>query len=101
MYQEFTRDEFDVFAVYTQSDKKEWLEYVNEKGYDEWINVWDPYNLTNFRFFYNIYSTPTIYLLDENKKIVAKRIGHETLRNILEIELGKKDIAKEIEKERN
>ena len=101
LYQEYSRDEFDVFAVYTQGDKEEWSEYIHEKGFDDWNNVWDPYNLTNFRFFYNIYSTPTIYLLDENKKIIAKRIGHETLKNILEIELGKKDITEEIEKERN
>ncbi len=85
LYHEFTRDEFEVFAVYTQTDKEEWTKYIHEKGYEDWINVWDPYNLTNFRFFYNVYSTPTIYLLDENKKIIAKRIGHETLKNILEI----------------
>jgi len=93
MYKDFTRDEFEVFSFYTQTDKEEWAKYIEEKGYDEWYNVWDPYNLTNFRFFYNIYSTPTLYLLDENKKIIAKRIGHETVRNILEIELGKKDIS--------
>ncbi|NOQ27197.1 MAG: DUF5106 domain-containing protein [Bacteroidales bacterium] len=90
LYQELSRDEFEVLAVYTQTDKQEWIKYINEEGYVDWINAWDPYNLTNFRFFYNIYSTPTIFLLDENKKIIAKRIGEETLRNILEIELGKK-----------
>lgn len=100
LYQEFSRDEFEIMAVYTQTDKEEWTKYIEEKGYDEWINAWDPYNLTNFRFFYNIYSTPTIYLLDENKKIIAKRIGHETLRNILEIEFGMKDISKVIEEEK-
>jgi thiol-disulfide isomerase/thioredoxin len=100
LYHEFSRDEFEVFAVYTQTDKKEWTEYIHEKGYEDWINVWDQYNLTNFRFFYNVYSTPTIYLLDENKKIIAKRIGHETLRNILEIELGKKDIKDVIQQEK-
>lgn len=93
LYQEYDRSEFEVLAVYTQTNKEEWTEYIANKGYEDWINVWDPYNLTNFRFFYNIYSTPTIYLLDENKKIIAKRIGHETLKNILEIELGKKKIS--------
>lgn len=101
LYHEYNRDEFEVFAVYTQTDKAEWAEYIHKKGFEDWINVWDPYNLTNFRFFYNIYSTPTIFLLDENKKIIAKRISHETLRNILEIELGKKDMTKEIKKESN
>ena len=90
LYQQYNRDEFEVFAVYTQGDQEEWNEFVFEKGYDDWINVWDPYNLTNFRLFYNIYSTPTIYLLDKDKKIIAKRISHETLKNILEIELKKK-----------
>lgn len=91
LYQEYSRNELEVFAVYTQTDKEEWAKYIEEKAFDDWINVWDPYNLTNFRFFYNIYSTPTLYLLDENKKIIAKRIGVETLQNILDIELGKKD----------
>ena len=101
LYHEYDRSEFEVFAVYTQTNKAEWEKYVIENGLDDWINVWDPYNLTNFRFFYNVYSTPTIYLLDKNKKIIAKRIGEETVRNILEIELGKRNISDEIKKEHN
>lgn len=101
IYNQFTRDEFEVFAVYTQADKKEWNDYITDKGYDEWINVWDQYNLSNFRYFYNINSTPTLYLLDENKKIVAKRIGAETLKEILDLELGKTTVQDKIEKERN
>lgn len=99
-YQDFTRDEFEVMAVYTQTDKEEWAKYIEEKGFDDWINVWDPYNLTNFRFFYNVYSTPTLYLLDENKKIIAKRISHETVKNILELELGKKNVSKVLEEKK-
>jgi thiol-disulfide isomerase/thioredoxin len=101
LYHQFTRDEFEVFAVYTQAKKEEWTKYIMDKGYDEWINVWDQYNLTNFRYFYNISSTPSLYLLDENKKIVAKRISAETLKEILDIELGKTTIQEKIEKERN
>ncbi|MDK2978519.1 MAG: hypothetical protein PWP52_1233, partial [Bacteroidales bacterium] len=33
----------------------------------------------------------TIYLLDEDKKIIAKRIGHESVRKILEMELEKEN----------
>ena len=97
LYQNYTRDEFEIVAIYTQTDKEEWTRYIEEKGYDDWINAWDPYNLTNFRFFYNIYSTPTLYLLDEDKKIVAKRVSIETVRNILDIELGKRDPAQVME----
>ncbi len=92
IYNQFTRNEFEVMAVYIQTDKTEWMKYMEEKHYD-WINVWDPYHLTNFRFFYNVYSTPTLYLLDKDKKIIAKRIGPETVENILNLELGKKKFS--------
>ncbi|OFX86389.1 MAG: hypothetical protein A2W99_13430 [Bacteroidetes bacterium GWF2_33_16] len=92
IYNQFNRNEFEVFAVYTQTDKAEWMKYLEEKQYD-WINCWDPYNITNFRFYYNVYSTPTLYLLDKDKKIIAKRIGAETLENILNLELGRKKIS--------
>lgn len=90
LYQEFDRDEFEVLAVYTQTEKEKWTKYINDNGFEDWINAWDPYNLTNFRFFYNVDRTPIIYLLDERKKIITKRIGFEDLRKYLEIELGKK-----------
>jgi thiol-disulfide isomerase/thioredoxin len=73
----------EVFAVYTQNKKQEWINYINDKGYN-WINTWDPNNTTYFRLFYDIYSTPTVYLLDENKKIIAKRISVEALGKMLD-----------------
>lgn len=73
----------EVFTVYTQDKKQEWLDYINDKGFD-WINAWDPKQSTFFRLFYDIYSTPTVYLLDENKKIIAKRISVEALGEMLD-----------------
>ena len=60
-----------------------WLNYLNEHGYD-WTNVFDPNHDTNFRNLYDIFSTPVMYLLDENKEIVAKRINSETLEKMLD-----------------
>jgi len=88
IYNDFDRSEVEVFAVYTQQEKDEWIKYIKENQLN-WINVWDPNNSSNFRFFYNIYSTPTIYLLDKDKTIIAKRIGHESVRKIIEMELEK------------
>lgn len=79
-----------VFAVFTQIEKEKWVEYINEKGLTDWINCWDPYNQSNFRNVYDIYSTPIVYLLDKDKKIIAKRIDVETLEKILEDEFARK-----------
>jgi thiol-disulfide isomerase/thioredoxin len=84
-YQKF-KDELGVgvFAVGTQVlDKRdEWIKYLNEKKLD-WINVSDPEQKTAYKYFYDIYSTPVIYLLDKDKKIIAKRLGAEDLEDFI------------------
>lgn len=83
LYNKYSRDQFQVFAVYTQNNRQEWEKYLDKNELD-WVNVYDPTRSSNFRKKYDVYSTPTIYLLDEDKKIVAKRIGHETLKKMLQ-----------------
>ncbi len=79
-----------IFAVFTQHEKEKWTEFIEEHQLDEWINVWDPYNQSNFRNLYDIYSTPAIFVLDENKNIIAKRIGTDQLPGFIEYHLKKK-----------
>lgn len=83
MYHKHKDNGFKVFAVCTQGDVKKWKDYV--KGKDlPFTHVIDPKNTTNFRLFYDIYSTPTVYLLDEDKKIVAKRLGEAQFDSMLD-----------------
>jgi hypothetical protein len=35
-----------------------------------------------------VYSTPTVYLLDKDKTIIAKRLGFESLKKMLEQKIG-------------
>jgi peroxiredoxin len=68
----------DVFAVCIDRKPDDWKKFIREKKLN-WTNVWDSFTHTDFRNTYDIYSTPVIYILDEKKKILAKRIGVETL----------------------
>ncbi len=86
-YEKFRDAGFEVFAVYTQSDKDRWIEYLHEKNI-EWINVFDPYYTSNFRAYYNVRATPMLYLLDEDKKIIAKQFAAKDLESILKQEIG-------------
>lgn len=72
---------------YTQTEMEDWKKFIAEKGLDDCINVFDPYQNTNFRQNYDIYSTPVSYVLDKNKKIIAKRIPPETIVDLLYHEL--------------
>jgi thiol-disulfide isomerase/thioredoxin len=79
----------EVFSVGIESDIELWKKFLVEKKL-HWINVSDLYNQTNFRSFYDIYSTPVIYLLDEKKNIIAKRLDTEKIRDFIENEEKKK-----------
>jgi peroxiredoxin len=75
----------EVFSVGIESDMELWKKYVKEHNL-KWVNVSDLYNQTNFRDYYDIYSTPVIYLLDREKHIIAKRLDTEKLRDFIENE---------------
>ncbi len=84
-----------IVAFYTQYDKDEWKDFIEDKELieDGWLNVWDgPYPHTRFRDFYNINSTPKLFVLDKNKEIIGKRISVDDLKNFIEF--------KEIQKKR-
>ncbi len=74
--------DLEVFGVYIETDTTEWFKYIREKELN-WINVADLDLKSNFRAYYDIYSTPVIYVLDRNKKIIAKRIDVENLGDFL------------------
>lgn len=74
---------FKVFAVHTQNDKEKWENFVTEHELFDFINCWDPQNQTNFRVYYHIDSTPVMYLLDKDKKIIAKKLDIEQFADIL------------------
>jgi len=73
----------EVFSMGIESDIELWKNYIRDNKL-KWINVSDLYNNTRFRDFYDIYSTPVIYLLDERKRIIAKRLDTEKLRGFIE-----------------
>jgi thiol-disulfide isomerase/thioredoxin len=53
--------------------KAKWVDFVNEHKLYDWINA-TPLDYA-YKETYNVMTTPTIYILDENKRIIMKRIG--------------------------
>ena len=68
---------------------EEWKKFIADQNMFDFINVFDPYQNTNFRTYYDIYSTPVVYILDRDRKIIAKRLPPETVVEVLNRELEK------------
>lgn len=76
-------NKMDVFAVSMTVEPKLWKDYIQEQKLP-WTNVHDPNHESNFRRYYDVYSTPVVYLLGKDKKIIAKRLSIEQLKDFIE-----------------
>jgi thiol-disulfide isomerase/thioredoxin len=82
-YEKAKEDNIEVFAVCTIADKPKWTKYIEENKLT-WINGWDPERNSHFDFYYNIQSTPMIYILDRNKKIIAKKLAVDDISSYID-----------------
>jgi len=86
----------EVFSICTkQGEIDKCWDYIDEQEIGDWLHATDRYQ----RFYkdYDIRSTPTIFVLDENKKIISKRIGAKQLDELL----TRMEEAKQLEKSTN
>ena len=80
-----------ISLLFGEDGKVKWVDFVNEHKLYDWINAWNPYDY-KFKETYDVASTPFIYILDKNHKIIAKRIGPEQCDEIIShfIDLNKR-----------
>ncbi len=58
-------------------------EAVKEKGMESFINAVDPYGKSRFKSWYDVRTTPKIFILDKDLKIILKGIGAEQLSDVM------------------
>ncbi|HUX57302.1 MAG TPA: thioredoxin-like domain-containing protein [Bacteroidales bacterium] len=77
-YEKAKNQNIEIFAVCTTTDKQKWAKYIEDNNLN-WINGWDPERSSHFDYYYNVQSTPMVYILDKSKKIIAKKIVIEEI----------------------
>ncbi|WP_143308448.1 redoxin domain-containing protein [Chitinophaga vietnamensis] len=83
-----------MIGIKTEGTREEWLHFIEEHHLSGWVHAWDPQSSSNYRRLYDVYSTPVVYLLDEKKRIVAKRLAMEQLNEFLDKQTEKDKSAK-------
>jgi len=73
----------EIFSVCTTGERAKWEKYIEDHKLD-WINGWDPERRTNFGYYYNVESTPMIYILDKDKTIIAKKLGVDDIASFID-----------------
>ena len=86
-----------IYAVLTEDQQKEWRKYINEHHIGDWINVYQTKEMADaviaaqrpgFRQLYDVISTPTLYLLDREKRIIGKKLTWKQLNDLLLVKIN-------------
>ena len=72
-----------VFTVCTDGLKEPWRAFLTEMKMTNWLNVLDTKTDSDIQKKYATWNLPTLYLLDKEKKIVAKRLKAEDLPEMI------------------
>lgn len=83
VYLPYKNKGLEVFAIYSMDNKQEWEDFLADHNLYEWINVWDKDDESRFKILYDARITPGIYVLDSNKKIIAKKLGLEQIKKFI------------------
>ncbi len=76
--------DFEVFAVSVNSNLDKWKEAIRERSMD-WVNVNGTRSVTqDFHDLYDIHGTPALFILDENRNIIAKHLSVKQVIPFLE-----------------
>ena len=75
----------EVFAPIFGNNVETWKGFIKEFGSESFMNVIDKTGKVNFYQEFDAQFTPTIYILDKDKKIIGKgNMNIETMREIIE-----------------
>ncbi|WP_447639815.1 MULTISPECIES: redoxin domain-containing protein [Chitinophagaceae] len=83
-----------IYAVNTGEESAQaWKSFIREHNLGEWTNVMQTKEeresdakkqIPNYRQLYDVTQTPTIYLLDDKKRIIAKKLTVQQLDNLID-----------------
>lgn len=103
LYEDWKDHGVDVYAIGNDYEREDWLKFIHEKGMQGLIHVSDDPAISNdspdtvryvlangitnieslnFRQTLDISSTPVLYVLDEDKSIIAKRLNSEQIHDL-------------------
>ena len=68
-----------VLAIATDQSPEDWKKFIKDYKLEELSHGYDYTFKHEFRTEYDVYTTPTIYVLDKNKKIIARKMPIEQL----------------------
>lgn len=72
-----------VVAIAIEDSAEDWKKFIREFKLNTWMHGYDHKQQIDFRRQYDVATTPTLYVLDRNKKIIARALPAEQVEDFL------------------
>jgi len=88
-----------IYGVMVDGGREQWLQFIKDHNLTDWIHVYETAahadstekaGQPSFRQLYDVYQTPILYLLDSNKRIIAKKLSYLQLDQVIDLKLRQK-----------
>ncbi len=85
-----------VYGVMVDGGKEAWIKYINENNLNGWVHVYQTIEQkerenkagkASYKQLYDVYQTPVLYLLDKDKRIIAKKLTYEQIDEVLKLKM--------------
>ncbi|MEO5684026.1 MAG: DUF5106 domain-containing protein [Chitinophagaceae bacterium] len=85
-----------VYGVMVDGGKEAWTNYIKDNNLKDWIHVYETSaqrdagyaaGKPNYRQLYDVYQTPILYLLDKDKRIIAKKLTYDQIDEVLNVKM--------------
>ncbi len=83
-YDELKLKGVEIYNISIDYEPEKMLKFINTYKTGKMKNLWDAKQKYYFRNNFDVYSTPTSYILDSKKRIIAKRIPIEEIDGFLQ-----------------
>jgi len=91
-----------IYGVLTETkEQPKWREFINRYNLQSWINVYqtdeqkkmdEDAKKPSYKQLYDVTQTPTLYLLDKNKHIIAKKLTWQQMDDVLQMKINNKPL---------
>lgn len=87
-----------LYGVMTDGGKDLWVNFIKEKNLRDWYHVYqlpakevedNAAGKPSYKQLYDVFQTPSLYLLDKDKRIIAKKLSFEQLNEVIDLKIKK------------
>jgi hypothetical protein len=85
-----------IYGVMVDGGRETWIKYIRDHNLKDWIHVYETQerrdeivasNQPGYKQLYDVYQTPTLFLLDKDKHIIAKKLTYQQFDEVIDLKL--------------